>query len=467
MAGKYAWGTHKWLLFLALIGMIFMRLVWLQIRTYQPVFALNGFLAIEHVNDYFPACTLSESLKTLILKESHHEPVLHQMSIQAPVSSYRFLSWLYGSWGCRRGELSESKIIQFNKTALVVCVFLSALLARTLTSSWVVAAVVAAVLLSRGRFLAEVATIGELWPIMVLVMAWGTMLAHFLRSASPYSLGLTYLMILMACLLHPSFLMLTALLPLVLLVGFALRLYLIKPLLLKMRREQGVKRVIEGRDAKNLIRPQLLESSLAYRLRDLLGFRLHDPETNLGDGGLRYQRGGMLRPLHVPFVLWVYHQHRWLKLMTVCLGLGLAMSWVAVSLNEGEWSPIVVFLHLLQRMQSPTAERSIRDWFAHWSAVIDVDLIVSIGMMFVALKPFKSRGLRNYWAFNSSLLLGALLVSAGTLMISLYQPSPIFLNALPERNTVLWFEPLFLTGGVLVILHLLQIIDQKLTDSVR
>lgn len=482
MARHTKWGGQTRLLFLALLGMIFMRLVWMEIRTYQPVIDLKGFVAIEHVNDYFPSCTHAESLKSHLMRMTHREPDYHRLSIQSESGAHGLLAWIYGAWGCTGGAISEGKILRLNQAALVICVFLGALLGRLVTSSWLMAAVVAAVLLSRGRLLAEIALFSDLWPMMVLVMTWGVCTAHFLRSASMITLVGSYLAILVGALLNSQLLVLGLVVPVMVVIGYALRPILVRPVLMQIRQEQGVRRSLQKKGAGLLSIPEWLESPVWHRLRNMMGLGVNydlAPEIPFHQ---RYQRGGLLRPLVVPFILWIFHQQRWLLVLGVCGLLLMAVSWVTLlngALGDYVLRPLPEIMAAARHLN---VGQEWGPWLQQWRGPLDLDLYVVLGLAVWGLWPMADRGLRHYWEFNICLVAGFLFTSLCSwgyhLLHRLFASTvtlggraagdwdSLILTSIDRSSmVVLWFEPLLLAGGVLSIWHILQVVGHKLRNS--
>src|SRR5205085_2619844 len=83
---------------------------------------------------------------------------------------------------CHSDLTEERHWIKLNQWILAATVLMATLMARFITSSWTIALTVAAMLMSRGRLLADIGSVSTDYPVMLLVTTWLACCAHYLRT---------------------------------------------------------------------------------------------------------------------------------------------------------------------------------------------------------------------------------------------------------------------------------------------
>lgn len=104
--------------------------------------------------------------------------------------------------------------ISWNVAMVFVTLFFVLLIVRFLTSSWPIALFSGTVLMSRGAIMARVTWYSLDLTMSLIASAWFCCLAHHMRTASPTSLFLSWLSLLLGAALDPAFIFLGLLLPL-------------------------------------------------------------------------------------------------------------------------------------------------------------------------------------------------------------------------------------------------------------
>jgi|GEM_PF-6821480 hypothetical protein len=412
----YEW---KSALILALLVMILMRLVWMDLRSYVVVYAPQNRFAFE-TSERSGVCARSFGMRQRIT--SYKGERLLPRPGWADAWSYQTMLEL----SCRGGSFSESGFIRYNQGLLIATLLGCALLARILARSWIVSAIVAVALLSRGRLIAANGHIAAEHLIMLGIAWWGVSLAHWVRSGSHWALSLHVLALLWLLPLEPSFAFLSLALP--------LGLVLLKRSGQLARWDQHI---LSGHEAAHLpFRRFWPWRELVQRDRF---------QTRIGDGGGLFQpwAGGVVRLLQDDGIRRRYQRVSVVGLGVVGLGLLVLLLFEKFSwpLRPGHWSL-----------------REVRLWLVTWIQPLDRDLLLCILLMLISL------GLRSPWLQGLSsvlaLTLGALLLQFfGSLMLdALYLPWESSRFWLGPR-LLLWWEPLLLTLGVLsfyqTLLHIL------------
>ncbi len=171
--------SYEWKLALGLtiLFMILMRLVWMDIRTYPPFYPPQN--------------------RVMVAESQRSDGCIRSFDIRQKQALVRSEEWVSRpSWGgsflykaivhasCRSQSFDEQVFIRYNQGFLIATVFFAALLTRLLTSSWIVALLVAVALLSRGRLIASNGNVSPELAMSALLMLWAACLAHWLRSGS-------------------------------------------------------------------------------------------------------------------------------------------------------------------------------------------------------------------------------------------------------------------------------------------
>lgn len=452
---------------LILMVMILMRLVWMQLRTYPVVPELRALVSLALLESS-DSCSYDRSLPRPTEDSAGTAARAWTLS-----PGYVGLGYL----GCFADWLDDREFVRINQWLLVLTVFLCALLARFVTSSWTLALIVGAMLMSRGRMLADISRVSIDFVAMVVVTAWMCAQAHFVRTGAVASLAFAVFLALFGAAVDRSLLVLAMSTPMALGFGFLGRRKLARPVL---RRLRGTRRRLEELastpKARRVDESTTSVGRFVVSVRWLLGMEFAPQEpVDVRMGGVR---GALFRTLNVPFLLWVYARRRWLRLSAgwAMAGVSAAALVLLTYVLETDGDPTAPLWQAFQATPGFVAE-ILPTWHLYLAQRFDLHLTASLLVVFVCAMQSPAAGLAGFletsWLVLTSglaLLVWALFMDGLDLaMVSQARgPGPgVFGLQFPLglRDVALWFEPTILTLGAAGIYNLMKVFDTRIAQK--
>ena len=134
MALQTRWRRLRIIVPIALLGMILMRLVWLQIRTYPIVPGSRAVITLNVLeNRIDDNCEHDHPFPLNKLDDNYVEAEFSR----AIVSSIGLLGFY--NWGCSYQKLSDRQLAKLNQWMFMGAVLMVVLFSRFTTSSWTIA----------------------------------------------------------------------------------------------------------------------------------------------------------------------------------------------------------------------------------------------------------------------------------------------------------------------------------------
>jgi hypothetical protein len=477
--------------------MILMRLVWMQLRSYPTLFEARALYSMDLAGSLNHGCQPPASLGPPSDADRAVSSA-RQAAVSAFASpGYTVLQTLL----CRWDRVGNRDLILMNQGLLAVTVFSATLLSRFITSSWTVALIVAAMLMSRGRLLTDIGTIGLDNPLMLVVTLWLTTIAHFLRTGAAAALAVGLLTAVLTTLFDPVTVGLPLAAAVSLVCGYLFRRQLKRPLLLRVRAVNRQLRLLVKESTKwGADEPVSAFGRFIGSMRGMLGMELieaaatpeaFDRELTREAATARrptYERGGLFRTLNVPFTLWVYSRRRWLKLaVSWTVGAVAALLVYAAATHllhqagpAGSWRPAGLALRGgWHELREAAALWESAWWPAvkeNWQQRLDLHLVLSIVIVVASAVQSPGAGLPSFFEMAWLTIMGSVfLVAAATaadfcdvvvlrqMLASGVAGAP--LAALGPRSVLGWIEPVWLTMGAAGVYNLMKVFDSRMTSA--
>jgi hypothetical protein len=467
---------------LVLLTMILMRLVWMQLRSYPVVIERRAVAAFDYLREavddscvFVPRTPFSNPPRA---RASTAAAARMRVSVTRwQVSpAYALLAYV----GCKEDALDEGKIVRLNQWVFAATVLLATLMTRFMASSWTVSLIVGAMLLSRGRLLAEIGHISIDGLAGLVVTAWLMACTHFLRTGAAASLAVALVVVVAGAQLDRSLAALALAMPLLLLGGYLWRRRLARPVI---RRLRGTSHRLAqrwgplgGAATWPQDDPEGAVGRLTSSLRWVLGMEFPPPAAAESAGRPNYERGGLFRTITVPFLLWAYPKKRWLRLSLVWLaaGLGAAAMAVGIYLMMAGSDGFAGFGTALAHLDG--VERSwLPSWLAATEERFDLHLTTSVLILVMCAWQSPAAGLSSFLECSWLALLGAVLlcVAAGctdfvdaALTAGLQAAGGRTPDALLGlRPAIAWLEPGLLSLGVAGLYNLMKVVDTRFADK--
>jgi hypothetical protein len=383
-------------LMLALLFMILMRLVWMDLRSYTISYAPeNRRLAVD-------VCLKGKGANKVVT-----------LGRPGWMDSLPYRQMLHMS--CRGSTFSESSFVRYNQGLLLFTVVCCMLMTRIVTRSWLIGLFVGMALLSRGRLITLNGEISGDHLIMAGLAAWCLTIAHWLRSGSRLVLGMQFIAVFWLILLEFSFAWL--LIAVFLFLVFASSRSFPNPFHIEESDYESPWTKIQS--FFRLEKPSLL------RMKSLVG------------------EGGLFRPIYGSMELYLRDpEHRRRVQREWAIGSAAVMVCAFISLLFRE-APMELHPSFL----SWSAQKA---WLRLWILELDRDLLLSIIMLLFCLRHV------SYWlpGLNGLAILCVLGFGFTTLGLwTLDHLSPM--GGWLAADQFLWWEPIFLTFGILGSYHLL------------
>ncbi len=441
-----------------LLSMILARLVWMQLRSYPSATSPRAVISNEaRLSEDDSACRAKRStLNGLRLQGATAGPVERAyLALSSP--GYAVIGLL----GCNLDQPSEKVTVKLNQWLFVATVLMATLMTRFLTSSWTISLITAAMLLSRGRLLAEIGTASVDFPLMFCVTTWLAAVSHFIRTGAALSLAGAVIASLIAASFDRSMIALTLVVPVFLMVGILYRRQLARPVIRRLRGMNRKRREVYAKaGGMHVAEAPSVFGRFTGTVRWMLGMEFPPLELPTGPR-LSYERGSLFRTIDVPFLLWIYWRKRWLR---------ATIGWLAVFV-----------LALLIFSTLPGADWAIPEAFAKaltqpLQGRVDLHFATSLAIIVVSAAQSPAAGLPSFLEGMWLALLALVLVLAASVMadagdrlmlarlLSSGLRDPL-LMALPPRAGGLWLEPVILSLGVAGIYNLMKVLDTRIAEK--
>lgn len=489
MAYGRRWRRLRVVVPLALLVMILMRLVWMQLRSYPVVPDLRASVAVEEAQARYGAdCGYDlEAVRGQYAKPEQRTALSLALGwIETPGNTA--LAWV----SCRAGLTDVHQFARFNQWMLAATVIAAALLTRFITSSWTVSLIVAAMLLSRGRLLADLGRVSSDSIVFFCVTAFFSCLGHYIRTGSRITLTAAAAVIIVCSLVERAGLALALVMPVALLLGYLYRGPLLKPVVHRVRsvnkQLREFYRMARARSAQNQGSTPAraddgdVESILGRftgGLRWLLGMEF--PEESHGTVRINYERGSLFRTISVPFLLWAYARGRWLRLVIfwgAVLGIVVALSMIYYGNAVGEQARQL--LPEVLRGLDPRLGGNLAIWHEAWSWLsferVDLHYIVSIGVILLCAVQSPTAGLNGFLECAWLALIALFMFAAVALGLDFVDAMvvhelhashvrEILFAGVGARPFLLWLEPVILTLGVAGVYNLMKVFDTRIAEK--
>jgi hypothetical protein len=465
-----------------LVLMVLVRLIWMQLRHYPISIDSHIVPSLDFVNTRFDG----ECRSTRPLLRVVSEPL--SGSLLAQNRNDRSILWWFthpgavflGFTSCLSDLSPEDFYVKWNQWILGITVLGAAFLVRFCTSSWTAAAVAATVLLSRGRFLADIGVVSSKSVLQCLTTLWLAAGAHFFRSGSVALAIFGALCVMVASVFDGATLILSLALPIFLILGFSQRKRLAKPMIRRFRGQPGDLIEIPAQSDLGLNDEGSFLRRMGKTVRWVLGTEVPSL-MRLPTQRPDYRRGGVFFTLKVPFLLWAFYRRRWLTMIFFgFMAFGFGMLLLVISKCAVLGSKWVSVEDLIANISMDSRVNLINAaWMKNWLEAgrlyWDTHYTLSFVVLLVCGFISPARGLPAYWetvwlmlialiGLATFCLLGDLLDS---LVVAAFLPSSQTLSQVLGIRTLLpreffsWMEPCVLSLSVAGIYNLIEVLDSR------
>ena len=467
---------------IVLLGMIFMRMIWMQLRAYPPSLDPRAIVSLDVMTDrmdehcHFPH--YSPAVADNTAKATANEPAARVRLSRAVFASLGYA--VEGLLLCREDWLQDRSMSRLNQWLFIGAVIAAALMTRFIASNWTIAPIVAAMLLSRGRLLADLGTISADGAIATVLMFWLATTAHFLRTGATASLIAMALAVACGVAYDRSLVALTLVPPLMIGIAMLRRRHLVFPVI---RRFRGTRQ--RARQLMASVGPSPSESGglfqrLATSARWMVGLDFA-PSGSDPRQPADYARGSLFRTIQVPFFLWLFARRRYLKLGLASLGLAVATTLaVATALLWAASPPGGVGSAIDWRLASDAVRAApppswAFDWLVTGLQRIDFHLGLCIAVVVVSAVQSPAAGLPAFLELVWTAIAAFVLVTLASFGLDALDQgvievlrrarlAPALFQEIRSRNVLSWFEPVILSLGTAGLYNLMKVLDTRLTQ---
>lgn len=467
-----------------ILGMVLARMIWIQLRffpvnvDYRSLVTFGALMDPEQPSTCFEQYASKDQLWALL---TDNELVSDKRYRWFRVPGLELLSRA----ACGYGAFTPQTMQWFNYLFFGGTVFLAMLMVRMLSGSWFIGLVAAAMLLSRGQLVAKIGELTSVNSSMFLCTLMMTCFVHYLRTASWITFTCTLATLFLLTSFDIPWIVSLLTFPTVLLSWWMLRRLLSLPTLKLLRSEPRQKAPekwprSDGKPADAILAKNSQLRKFLRKLRAVFGF-----ESSGGGVPLylahAYERGGLLRPLVVPYSFWVLHRRRWLKLMLYGYTLGL----LTISLAVLAWlraMPRIIplsstaLLEVAQQISASVHWPWVSNWLEALRAPIDLHFAASLVVVFLALFQSPSRGLHGFFETSWVLVTGLSFLVVATFIVDVVDARVLIEIEGEARgwsiygwsrapHVFTWIEPTVLSLGLVGVYNLLKIADSRFVQS--
>lgn len=199
--------------------MVFSRLVWMQLRTYELSPNIRSLASYRALNNIYAKSHCSNNhIISKIFKpmETKMQPRFGTAALAWFVQPFQLVSF---NEFC--SKVDPIKFIIYSHWCFLLLTVISAsFLTRFLTSSWCIAIFVTAVLMSRGRLLASIGSMSDYLPLTFIFTLWFTFCVHYMKTLYIYSLIMVLFLSFIGTMYTGDFVSLLLVIPLTYLVTY-------------------------------------------------------------------------------------------------------------------------------------------------------------------------------------------------------------------------------------------------------
>ena len=470
-----------------LLGMILMRLIWMQLRTYPVEYESRAVASLAAATSEFPSiCPQGPA-------GIDHRADLFNFGLS--YSDVNLIAPGYTAAGlllCKLEQIDSKAFVRMNQLLFCASILAAVMLTRFMTSSWMLSLVVAAMLFSRGMLLADIGSVSTSYIIMFLFMAGFASFAHFFRSGSK-TMALSGTIAFSLLTLVDRSLWFVCLVPLNLLF-FAWLLTRNLPGF-RLLKSQATKQVARQRpvstsDLKSLRQDYQGDFSsqfarLAGTFRWFFGIEFGardqpaEREDRLEKKASSLIPGGLFRIMNLDFYNWIYDRARGLKLaIALFFGcfFGLAADFLLSRYLSGTYAT-GYFTHLFPVSDLLDTIRLNSLGFL-WTQLVRVDmhLIVSFFITALCTVQHPRAGLAGFFELSTM----ALFLCIGVAVVCTFTDAAEYRWATDHyrilgqkpieavygiRAWMQWLEPLILTMGVVGFYNLMKVLDTRISGK--
>ncbi len=458
MQGGRRWRRIRIAIPVILLSMILARLVWMQLRSYPAATSPRSEISNEAwLSAVDSACGARRSALSSLHLSSEKGGPLERAYLSLSSPGYAVIGLL----SCTLDQPAEKVTTKVNQWLFVATVLMATMMTRFLTSSWTISLITAAMLLSRGRLLAEIGTASVDFPLMLCVTTWLAAVFHFIRTGAALSLVASVIAALIAASFDRSMVALSLVVPMFLMVGILYRRRLARPVIRRLRGMNRKRREVYAKaGGMQVAEAPSVFGRFTGTVRWMLGMEFPPLQPPTGPR-LSYERGSLFRTIDVPFLLWIYWRKRWLR---------VTIGWLAVFV-----------LALLIFSTLPGADWAIPKAFGRallgpFEGRVDLHFATSLAIIVVSAAQSPAAGLPSFLEGMWLALLAMVLILAASVfadagdrlllvrMVNSGLQDPL-LMALPPRAGGLWLEPVILSLGVAGIYNLMKVLDTRIAEK--
>ncbi len=467
-----------------LLGMILMRLIWMQLRTYPVEYENRAVASLAAATSEFPGVCPQGPAGI-----DHRSELLNfglrytDVNLLAPGFTGA------GLLLCKLEQFDSKAFVRMNQLLFCASILAAVMLTRFITSNWMLSLVVAAMLFSRGMLLAGIGSVSTSYIIMFLFMAGFACFAHFFRSGSKIMalLGTVSFSLLM---LFDRSLWFVCLVPLNLLF-FAWLLTRNLPGFQLLRNQTG-KHTMKTADLSSLRHGNHGDFSsqfarMAGTFRWFFGIEFGSKDIPVEREERHEKRssplvpGGIFRVMNLDFYNWIYDRARGLKLAVLLFSgcfFGLATDFILSRYMSGSYDT-GYFTHLFPISELLTTISSNSQGFL-WTQLgrVDMHLILSFFITAICTVQHPRAGLAGFFELSTM----ALFLCMGVALFGTFTDAAEYRWAIDHykiigrkpieavygiRAWMQWLEPLILTMGVVGFYNLMKVLDTRISGKMN
>lgn len=198
--------TSKLLIGVILLGMITMRLAWIENRAYPTYFGDQPWFAVSSEPLQLPLSQLcglvptmpagygTEPLNTVLGFGfiCHYDRLLTPPALAEPKSG-RATPLATAKFGAMEESQLRQVVVDTNTTFMILTALIVGFTARLVGRSWLLASAIVAMLLSRGRWLSGLGQVSDYYLWGFILSVWLMMSCYFFKTASRYPFGALWL----------------------------------------------------------------------------------------------------------------------------------------------------------------------------------------------------------------------------------------------------------------------------------
>jgi hypothetical protein len=463
---RETWRQLRVVAFLTLCLMMVMRLVWMELRTYNIEVDARGLITLRFLQETYQTPCSSSVWDSLGPTKA---PVrIDRLSTVGPagywISSPGLAS--LSSYLCAETGFDSKRLVRMNLWFLTATLMFATLLSRILTGSWLMGLMTSVAILSRGRLLADVGTFSATLPLALGLMMWFTFAAHFLRTGHLLSLFLALLTSALGSVIDRPMVFLPLAFPLLILTLYRRRRLNALIVLRQMRWHRQMAQALESQDTA-LEEGFWAHQKIRFRegLRILLGGGSSFPRKDRPAWEILYKRHSFFGAMRVPFALWIFKNRRAERLSVISVITIASVIALMIAFSAGLWwtfgqgSGEAPFWSMITTGLGHKIAAWVREVWLSPSARIDTFMILSaLFIILLSLRPPIS-GTHEGVSFARFFLLSALALFLGALiadyadallLASLHQKglSMDIPRVNRTRDFFLWVEPSLLVIGI-------------------